>query len=92
MVDLYYFTALIFADADPCAHYVLYYQAYFVGLIFVVRRSSSKLRKLDPSKISHYTVYYLKLWLDKSLSSLFVIVSKYLLCEYLIIQSSHVAS
>ena len=89
MVDLYYFAALIFADADPCAHYVLYYQAYFVGLIFVVRRSSSKLRKLDPSKIPRYMVYYLKLWLDKSLS---VIVSKYLLCEYLIIRSSHVAS
>ena len=90
MVDLYYFAGLIFADAHPCAHYVLYNQAYFVGLIFVVRRSSSKLRKLDPSKISCYMVYYLKLWLDKSLSSL--LLSKYLLCEYLIIQSSHVAS
>ena len=58
MVDICHFAGLIFADAGPHAHYVLYNQAYFVGLIFAVRRSSVKLGKLDPQKISRYMVIY----------------------------------
>ena len=40
MVDPYHFTGLIFADMHAHAYYVLYVyiQAYFMGLIFAVRR------------------------------------------------------
>ena len=48
MVDLYNFVGLIFADGCTHAHCVLYNQAYFVGLIFVVRRSSVKTAKIGP--------------------------------------------
>ena len=48
MVDLYHFTGLIFADARTHAHYVLYNQTYFMGLIFAVRHSSTKTVKIGP--------------------------------------------
>ena len=32
-VDLYHFTGLIFTDERTHTHYILYNQAYFVGLI-----------------------------------------------------------
>ena len=43
MVDLYHFAGLIFTDACTHAHYVLYNQTYFAGLIFAVRHSSAKI-------------------------------------------------
>ena len=48
MVDLHYFTGLIFADALIYTHCVLYIRAYFAGLIFVVRRLSVKTAKIGP--------------------------------------------
>ena len=47
------FRKFSFMDMSTCTHYILYDQAYLMGLIFVVRQ---KLRKFDSSKISHYTV------------------------------------
>ena len=55
MVDFYYFTGLVFADAHTHAHYVLYNRAYFMCLIFAVR-SMIICEKFNPSEISHYTV------------------------------------
>ena len=51
MVDLYHFTDLIFMDAHTHAHYILYNQAYFMGLIIHENREN-----WTPSKISCYTV------------------------------------
>ena len=48
MVDLNHFAGLIFVDARTHAHYVLYNQAYFTGLIFAVRRSPAKTVKIGP--------------------------------------------
>ena len=42
------FVGLIFADASTRAHYVLYIQAFFVDLIFAVRRSSTKTTRIGP--------------------------------------------
>ena len=42
MIDLDQFVGLIFMEAHTHAHYVLHNQAYYAGLIFVVRRSSTK--------------------------------------------------
>ena len=42
MIDLDQFVGLIFVEAHTHTHYVLYNQVYFAGLIFVVRRSSTK--------------------------------------------------
>ena len=56
IVDLYLLTGLFLADMCTHAHYVLYNQAYFAGLIFVVRRSSMKNVKIGPLEISHYMV------------------------------------
>ena len=58
IVDLYLFAGLIFVDVPIHAHYVLYKQTYFAGLIFVVRHSSAKTTKIGHLKISHYTVLY----------------------------------
>ena len=58
IVDLYLFAGLIFADVPIHAHYVLYKQTYFAGLIFVVRHSSAKTTKIGPLKISRYIVLY----------------------------------
>ena len=55
-VHLYHFMGLIFVDAHAHARYVLYNRAYFVGLIFTVRRLSAKTVKIGPLEISHYTV------------------------------------
>ena len=44
------FVDLIFADASTRAHYVLYIQAFFVDLIFAVRRSSAKTARIGPLK------------------------------------------
>ena len=53
MVNLYHFVGLIFVDTHTHTHYVvLYDQAYFTRLIFMVRQSSTK---LDPLKMSRYT-------------------------------------
>ena len=60
MVHLYHFTGLIFADAHTHAHYVLYNRAYFVGLIFTVRRLSTKIVKIGSLKNSCYTVIIAK--------------------------------
>ena len=46
MVNLYYFTDLIFTDVRTHAHYVLYSRAYFAGLIFAVRQSAMKIGPL----------------------------------------------
>ena len=56
IVHLYHFTGLIFVDTHTHTHYVLYNQAYFVGLIFTVRRLSAKTVKIGPLEISRYTV------------------------------------
>ena len=58
MVDLYHFVGWIFTDVCTHAHHALYNWADFLVLIFAVRWSPMKLklRKLYPSKISHYTV------------------------------------
>ena len=58
MVNLYYFAGLIFTDASTHIHCVLYSQAIFMGLIFAVRRSSTKTMKLYPLKISCYMVLH----------------------------------
>jgi hypothetical protein len=50
MVDLYNFAGIIFADARTHAHYVLYNQVYFAGLIFVLRLSSMKIAKIEHLK------------------------------------------
>ena len=50
MVDLYNFVGLIFADECTHTHCVLYNQAYFVGLIFVVKQTSAKTAKIGPLK------------------------------------------
>ena len=42
MVNVYHFTGIIFCDARTCAHYVLYNQTFFAGLISTVKRSSVK--------------------------------------------------
>ena len=52
MVDLYHFAGLIFTDSRAHAHYVLYNPTYFVGLIFVARRSSTKTAEIGPREIS----------------------------------------
>ena len=44
------FRKFSFMDMSTCTHYILYSQAYFMGLIFAVRQ------KFDSSNISHYTV------------------------------------
>ena len=67
MVDLNYFAGLNFADASTHAHYIiLYNQAFFAGKIFMVRQSSVKQQRLDPSKISRYMV--VKLFRTRNLS------------------------
>ena len=53
MVDLYHFMGLIFIDMCTHTHYVLYNRVYFTGLICTV---GSHLWKLDPLRISSYTV------------------------------------
>ena len=59
MVHLYHFAGLIFVDVWTHAHCVLYNWAYFMGLIFAVRHDHPrKPRKLDPSKVSRYTVLH----------------------------------
>ena len=52
IVNLYYFTGLIFADASTHAHYVLYVhnRTFFTGSIFTVRQSSTKTVKIGPLK------------------------------------------
>ena len=50
MGDIYHFTGLIFADVHDHAHYTLYNNAYFVGLIFTVSQSSTKTVKIGPLK------------------------------------------
>ena len=50
MVDFYYFAGLDFTDASTHTHYVLYNQAFFTGLIFVIRRWSVKTTKIGPLK------------------------------------------
>ena len=45
-IDLHHFTGLFFLDVFTHAHYVLYNQAYFVVLIFLVRQSSIKTTKI----------------------------------------------
>ena len=47
MVDLYYFTGLIFTHNSTYTHYVLYNRAFFVGLVLVVRQSSMKIGPLE---------------------------------------------
>ena len=42
MINLYHFAGLIFADVRTHNHFVLYNQAYFMVLIFTIRRSSVK--------------------------------------------------
>ena len=44
-------------DAHTYAHYVLYNQVYFAGLIFTVRRSSVTIVKIGPLEIFPHTVY-----------------------------------
>ena len=48
--DLYHFTCLIFTDVYDHAHYTLYNRAHFMGLMFVVDRSSAKTTKIGPLK------------------------------------------
>ena len=48
MVDHYHFAGLIFTDVHTPAHCVLDNRTYFMGLIFVVRRSSMKTMKIGP--------------------------------------------
>ena len=43
----YCFMGLIFVDVGTHTHFVLYNWAYFVGLIFTVRRSSAKIGPLE---------------------------------------------
>ena len=65
MVNLCNFAGLIFADACTHAHYVLYNRPYFVGLIFAVRQSSTK---IGPLKISRYKVFKLTVSFEPNLS------------------------
>jgi hypothetical protein len=55
MASLQYFRGLIFADA--CDH-ALYNRIYFAGLISLIAAYPRKPRKLDPMKISRYTVLW----------------------------------
>ena len=49
MLDLYYFAGLIFADSSTHVHYVLYtIELFFIGLIFTVRQSPTKIVKNGP--------------------------------------------
>ena len=50
MVDIYHYMGLIFVDLRTHAHCVLYNQAYFAGLIFMVRQLSVKTAKIGPLK------------------------------------------
>ena len=51
------FRGLIFADSHTHAHYTLHNHAYFAGLSFtLIVAYPRKLQKLDPTKISRYTV------------------------------------
>ena len=56
MVDLFHFMGLIFTDGNTHAHYVLYNQAYFLGLHFAVRQSSAKAVKIGSFENFCYTV------------------------------------
>ena len=89
MVDLYHIAGLNFMDVCTHAHYDN--RAYFGGLISQLGDHWQKPRKLDPSKISHYTVvlYYEQLgrgdcrdiW-SPSMKSCFILLQlECLLCE-----------
>ena len=56
MGDLVTFHGSIFVDVYYCAIASTHKRAYFVGLILTVHESTVKIAKLDPSKISRYTV------------------------------------
>ena len=60
-LDLYHFVDLIFVEVCTHANYVLYNRAYFAGLIFVVRRSSTKTAKIGPfENFPLYGMYLIK--------------------------------
>ena len=53
---LYHFTGLIFVDAHDHAHHIILYNcAYFVGLMFMVSRSSVKTAKIGP--LENFSLY-----------------------------------
>ena len=58
MDNLITFHGSIFVDAHDCVVHntSMYKCAYFAGITFAVHESTVKPRKLDPSKISCYTV------------------------------------
>ena len=62
MVNLYYFVGLIFTDVRTPAHYVLYNQAYFAGLIFMIRQSSAKTTKIGP--LENFPLYGILIFLS----------------------------
>ena len=72
MVDLYNFVGLIFADAHPHIHYVLYNRAYLWVYFSWLGDHPWKPRKLDPSKISCYMVFLIIIIFHKAVLQFYV--------------------
>ena len=67
IVDLYYFVGLNCVDKSTNAHYVLYNQVFFAGLIFAVRQSSMKTTKIG--LLENLPLYGIYINLEKSYTS-----------------------
>ena len=80
------FAGLSFVDAYTHAHYVPYNQAYFVGSIFTIRRSSTNTAKIGPLEnfplysISSLNIVHHWLWLCVHSSSS---VSVFQYCQWI---------